>query len=181
MKPKGHGEILPIPGFRGYYAAEDGTLWSRLTQIGRKGRKSPRLIGDEWKKLKTPRGPRYQVAGLFRDGKPKSFGVHQVILLTFEGPCPDGLQARHLNGDETDNRRVNLKWGTPKENGEDRVRHGTALRGRENGFSKLDETQVCKIKRRIARGDSYKKIAADFQVCLGTIGHIATGRNWGWL
>lgn len=51
--------------------------------------------------------------------------VHCLMLEAFVGPCPDGMQTRHLNGNGLDNRLVNLRWGTPSENSHDKVRHGT--------------------------------------------------------
>jgi hypothetical protein len=50
--------------------------------------------------------------------------VHRLILETFEGPCPDGMQTRHLNDVHDDNRFSNLYWGTPLENVTDRIING---------------------------------------------------------
>src|SRR4249920_3616604 len=47
--------------------------------------------------------------------------VHRGVLLAFEGPCPPGHVCRHLDDNPANNRRANLKWGTKKENAEDRV------------------------------------------------------------
>jgi hypothetical protein len=49
--------------------------------------------------------------------------VHNLVLTTFIGPRPLDLECRHLNGINTDNRIENLRWGTHKENAEDRIRH----------------------------------------------------------
>lgn len=38
------------------------------------------------------------------------------------GPCKNGQEAIHLNGDRKDNRRKNLIWGTSKENADDRLK-----------------------------------------------------------
>jgi len=46
-------------------------------------------------------------------------------LETSVGPCPEGHVTRHLNGDPTDNRLENLRWGTRSENQRDSVKHGT--------------------------------------------------------
>ena len=54
--------------------------------------------------------------------------VHQLVLLTFRGKCPQGYESRHLNGDKLDNRLINLRWGTPQENHADRILHGTSGR-----------------------------------------------------
>lgn len=50
--------------------------------------------------------------------------VHQVVLEAFVGPCPDGHESRHLDGDRTNNTLANLSWGTPSENYADKLRHG---------------------------------------------------------
>src|SRR5690348_3410561 len=52
--------------------------------------------------------------------------VHHLVLEAFTGYAPQGMETRHLDGNPQNNRLENLKWGTPSENGADRVRHGTA-------------------------------------------------------
>lgn len=54
----------------------------------------------------------------------RSLAVHRLVLTAFVGPCPPGMETRHLSGDPGDNRLVNLRWGTPAENNLDTVRHG---------------------------------------------------------
>jgi hypothetical protein len=51
--------------------------------------------------------------------------VHQLVLEAFVGPRPRGMESCHNNGNQTDNRLVNLRWDTKSENNLDRVRHGT--------------------------------------------------------
>lgn len=61
--------------------------------------------------------------------------VHRGVLLAFEGPCPPGHVCRHLNDNPADNRwsadptKNNLKWGTKKQNAEDRVRNASSKPG----------------------------------------------------
>lgn len=50
--------------------------------------------------------------------------VHRLVLEAFVGPCPPGMEARHLSGDPGGNRLENLEWGTPSENNRDILRHG---------------------------------------------------------
>jgi hypothetical protein len=50
--------------------------------------------------------------------------VHRLVLETFVGPCPDGMECCHNNGDPADNRLENLRWDTLSSNAYDRVEHG---------------------------------------------------------
>lgn len=56
--------------------------------------------------------------------------VHQLVLLAFVGPRPEGMVTRHLDGNPADNRPQNLAWGTQSENNYDAVRHGTHAEAR---------------------------------------------------
>lgn len=42
--------------------------------------------------------------------------VHRLVLETFVGPCPEGHDADHINGDREDNRLANLRWLDAVEN-----------------------------------------------------------------
>ena len=57
-----------------------------------------------------------------------SFKVHVAVAAVFIGPRPPGLLVLHNNGDFRDNRAVNLRYGTAKDNYEDAVLHGTRKR-----------------------------------------------------
>lgn len=59
-----------------------------------------------------------------REGRRMEAAVHRLVLEAFVGPCPPGMEALHRNGDPTDNRLENLRWGTRSENNLDRQRHG---------------------------------------------------------
>lgn len=50
--------------------------------------------------------------------------VHHLVLEAFVGPRPAGHEGLHRNGDPSDNRRINLRWGTRGDNLRDMVRHG---------------------------------------------------------
>jgi hypothetical protein len=55
----------------------------------------------------------------------KMIYVHIMVLETFAGPCPPGMECRHLNGVRADCRwPENLCWGTHSDNMRDRVAHG---------------------------------------------------------
>jgi hypothetical protein len=110
----------------------------------------------------------------------KSITVHRLVATAFLGPRPAGLEVRHLNGDPTDCRLANLAYGTPAENGQDRVRHGTVARfpGAAHGRAKLTEANVREIRRRHVAGESPGRLAAVFGVGRTTIRHIICRETW---
>ena len=67
---------------------------------------------------------------LYGDRVRSTFRVHRLVLEAFVGPCPAGLECRHLDTDPLNNRLENLVWGTREENHADRLVMGrTALTG----------------------------------------------------
>ena len=71
---------------------------------------------------------------LCKEGNYTNVRAHRAVLTAFVGPCPEGLQTRHLNGIRNDNRVENLAWGTPAEQMEDIVKHGNRRTGSDHHF-----------------------------------------------
>jgi hypothetical protein len=117
----------PIPGHSGYEVSDLGRVRSidRAVIKMTRGRPVPhRLKGRVLKPGTTGRG--YLMVVLGHGG---ATYVHHLVLQAFVGPRPDGHEAAHGDGNRTNNRLVNLRWATPKENAADRYRHGTVMFG----------------------------------------------------
>lgn len=56
----------------------------------------------------------YLQVNLYKDGKPKTYSVHRLVLTTFIGHSD--LTINHINEDKTDNRLENLEYLTASEN-----------------------------------------------------------------
>lgn len=110
----------------------------------------------------------------------KRFGIHQLVLLAFVGPCPKGYACRHLDGDPKNNHLSNLEWGTYTENNRDRIAHGTIPRGSKVNTSKLTEVKVREI-RELLKIMGCKKIARMYGVRYNSIHAIKKRRSWAWL
>jgi hypothetical protein len=161
------------PSFRGYAAGEDGAIYScHRTNAG---------IGSTWKRRKTAiikvRGAEYEQIGIRVNGRPFVTGVHRLVLDAFYGPCPDGHECRHLNGNSLDNRACNLRWGTRQQNSDDKRRHGTMQAGSRNGQAKLTEADVEAI--RVSRQTTtLLALAIQYGVSRSQIKRIVYGKSW---
>ena len=164
-----------IPGYPRYAINESGTV---LSVCPRNGRGNSRRWENASRLAFIADKDGYLCVNLYRDGRLQQIRVHTLVLTLFVGPCPDGLQCRHLDGKKTNNHVSNLLWGTSGENHADRKLHGTIARGESNGRSKLTNGDVVLIRNRRASGEALKTIAHDFSVSMSTISHISLGRKW---
>lgn len=140
---------LPITAFEGVYEVSSlGRVKSlaRISYSAPKGVRIPRPVHETILKTNSRRG--YKGVTLRAGQRSKCATVHRLVCEAFHGPCPEGMQAAHLNGDKTDNRAENLKWVTPKENMAHQEMHGTKTRGEKAGRSKLFPDQVLNIRER---------------------------------
>ena len=74
----------------------------------------------------------------------KTVHVHRLVAETFIGPCPEGHEVAHLDGDRLNNTWPNLIYATRKENMAHAMEHGTT--GKGIGFKVTDDI-ARKIKR----------------------------------
>lgn len=162
------GDLLgnAVQGFPGYRVSPSGNVYGCL-----RGAWKPRRLFRE-------RGRGRKFVSLVRPEGSKRFRLSRLILLAFCGPCPDGMECCHDNGDERDDRLDNLRWDTRLANCDDKQRHGTQPRGEKGGNAKLREPEVAEIKRRLVAGDLQTTIAVDFEISRGVISTIARGMTW---
>jgi hypothetical protein len=110
---------LALSDFPGY---EISSLGRVLSWRPWSGHPVPRLLTP----VRTKDG--YLTVHLHRDGQSLApIRIHRLVLAAFVGPCPDGMQTRHLDGDRTNNALPNLRYGTAVENAQDQRRHGTRV------------------------------------------------------
>lgn len=160
-----------IPGYKGYYATEEGSIISF-----RSG--EPRILSEQIHKGYY----RVQMRVDSIKGKWIKAQVHQLVLITFKGDKRSiGLMCRHLNGNPLDNRIDNLEWGTAQENHDDSVRHGTAVclrLGDEHPHSKLNESDVLKIVSLLKQGVKQVEIAKMFRITQRHVSDIKLHQTW---
>ena len=183
-----HSSVAPeieyrlIPGFEGYRVGDDGSVWSRWNRGTHK-------LWDKWHKV-TPHERvhkrwdsdtmqvKYWFVGMTVGGKYYVKMVHRLVLLSFVGPCPPGMQARHLDGDPSNNRRSNLEWGTPKQNCADRNAHGRGPVGERSGRAIITEDGVREARKRHQAGETIGALAAAFGMSYPGMTAVVRRRNW---
>lgn len=161
-----------IPGYEGRYQVSDqGRVRSvdRLTSVnsGKDGRKS--YTRKEKGKLLVPTGERY--LGVCLGRYPTKQNVHNLVMLAFVGPCPEGQEVCHNNGNAFDNRLCNLRYDSRSENVRDQVRH----RGRKITLNDVNDI----IKAR-ANGVPCRTLAKKYGLSEAYVCHIGCGRTHKW-
>jgi hypothetical protein len=79
--------------------------------------------------------------------------VHVLVLGTWRGPCPEGMERLHRNGNQQDNRKRNLRYGTKEENERDKRRKGQRGRketGGRNGTASCPSEIVSPVSEHVS-------------------------------
>lgn len=114
---------LPLEGFEGRYEVSDTGLIRSLDHVV--ARRNGNLLPIKGRVLRSDsRKYGHQYVVIKDGGKNIHVYVHRAVLQAFVGPCPDGMECRHLDGNPRNNYLENLAWGTPVENRADVIRHG---------------------------------------------------------
>lgn len=104
-----------------------------VSEYGQVNRVEPGKNTYPGKALKPALIHGYPMVCIYTNGKKRTVKVATLVLETFVGPRPEGLEGCHDDGDKNNSHRSNLRWDTHVENCADRDRHGTTARGERNG------------------------------------------------
>lgn len=159
-------EWKAIPGYPGYEVSDHGQVRSYFERTGGRGR---------WELASTPQrilspsgcGAGYLGIGLCKDGNVNRCHIAHLVLLAFVGPRPEGKEACHNDGDNSNNKLENLRYDTHEANMDDAVNHGVWG---------LVPDDIRKIRRLYARGLSKKAIGKLFDISPNRARDIATGK-----
>lgn len=150
-----------IPGYeRHYQASNQGRIRSLIL-------KKPKIL-KQYQHPESSTSPGYREIRLSE----KKHWVHRLVILTFVGSCPEGMNVDHLNGIHYDNRLENLQYLEISTNSAQ-----GALHGERNGSVKLTTKEVREI-RTLAGLLTCKAIAALFPVSANMVNRIIKRKNW---
>jgi hypothetical protein len=164
----------PVAGYVGRYdVSSAGEVRSHYYPRGK--RPAPRILRPKI----AGRNPGYLAIALCDgEGGIVERKVHHLILETFVGPRPDGMEAAHLNGDARDNRAENLQWVTHTENCRQRMEHGGTPIGERCTHAKLTNAEAAEILARLRSGETAYQIAKTHRISRGAINAMVEGRTW---
>ena len=138
------------------------------------------MTTDRWHRLK----PNRTYAGhlsvmLWSNGTPRRHFIHRLVLVVFVGPCPEGSECCHWDGNPGNNRLTNLRWDTPQANAADAARHGRIVRGEAHPSAKVTAATVRNIRGEYAAGGStFAKLARKHGVTRRAIVQIVRRQTW---
>lgn len=178
-------KLLDFIADRGYCVDNEGNVWTRRSKRivrDNKGRivRSIPILSDTWKKMKQNISSRgYHLICLWSNKKMKTCLVHRLVLLAFIGPCPQGMECRHLDGNKDNNNLDNLRWGTCDENVQDRIDHNRTCPGEKNVNAKLTWKEAEEIRQIYAAGGiSQRKLANKYGVNKRAVWNIVNNKGW---
>jgi hypothetical protein len=163
-----------VPGWPDYAVSDMGQV--KRIRKPRSGRGRVGMI----LKARIPGGAKYPRLNLTCDGVVTDWAVHRLVMHAFVGPCPDGKEVNHIDGNKLNQALANLEYVTRSEN----LRHAfvTGLKtaaGEKNSRAKLTEQAVASIKAEYT--GAYGQCAAlalKYGVSHATVQDIVHGRHW---
>jgi hypothetical protein len=156
-------EIKQIPNFPGYAITSNGVLYSCRNRYG----------FTNWRIAKVG-NQRYRRVELNIDGTTFYRSIHRLVLETFVGPAPNGMEACHNNGNSSDNRIGNLRWDTHQNNEDDKEKRP---RGSNHKKAKLTEHDVFEI-RMGTQNQRPCEIAKKYGISYRELRYIITRKVW---
>lgn len=139
---------VDIPGYNGKYSVSDmGRVRSNIAFNGR-----GKILDAPLRKKNGYR----RVSIYDNNNDRKTVNVHRLVVLSFIGEIPDGMQINHINGVKTDNRAENLEIVTPSEN----MKHAFRL-----GLEKPTDNGLKKHIKVIYQGKEVRAFSSIRELC----------------
>lgn len=165
-------EWKEVPGFEEIYeVSTTGRVRSLDRVVDHPVSIKKTVRGRELKPARKKSG--YYHVNLQKGGKQHTKYIHRLVLEVFVSPCPEGMECRHLDYDQSNNNLSNLEWGTHKENCLDRSLN------RKKGWrlTESDAKEILAQKGKMTQ----TALAKRYGVTQAAISAIHRGFAWGHL
>jgi len=156
--------MQPIPNFEDY----------KITKTGQ-------VFGKFGKKLQPSLNAKYLHVRLYKNNIQHVKYIHRLVLETFKGPCPPGMEANHKDGNKHNPNINNLEWITCSENHKHAYRIGLKkpAKGEKHPRSKLKENEVWLIRKILKENIiTQTYISKIFKISRQTVCDIKKKRKW---
>lgn len=161
-----------------YQVSNLGNVRSLTRTFQRNGHKVtwPGRTINPWKCWHNGRPLRAKVS-LRADGRTIQKFLHHLVLETFVGPRPEGLQGCHNDGNPFNNALSNLRWDSMQANIDDMAFHGTRKNppthwGESHHNATISDADVAYIRSLPYRRGLYATLGRQFNVAQITIRRI---------
>ena len=165
-------EWLPMIDYEGLY---------KISSLGRVMRAvdGPGTYAGKILRPGTDKGG-YQYVHLCKNEGNRTDRVHRLVTAAFVGPCPEGKQVNHKDGDKTNNKIENLEYITPSENMLHALDIGLNTNwGERSVNTNLTNEDVYEIRRLADGEESQESIGKRFNLAQVSISRIMSRKRWG--
>jgi len=118
----------PIPGYKNYEVSNLG----RIRSYRKANKGIPKILQGST----TKQG--YKSIGL----PGKTLTIHRLVMLAFVGPCPEGLEVCHNDGNKLNNTTDNLRYDTRTSNLLDTIKHNGGVHPNKKVMKSVSERRV---------------------------------------
>jgi hypothetical protein len=160
-----------IPGWPAYEVSDQGRVRSYYRFD--RGRYDLAAIPQRFVRSRKGHGG-YPILGLYNHARQWTVRLHKLVMLAFIGPCPDGMEVCHNDGNPQNNRLDNLRYDTHAGNCADPKKRTARI----HGPHLFTPHQVEAIRLARAAGASYHRLGREYGCCPGTIWYICNGRSY---
>lgn len=178
------------PNYPTYKIFPDGSIISDARVIVRsyqdgsyRNISRPEVKIKGWVKYQNDKAVSVIVGLINQKGEKEENKLHRIVLETFIGNAPEGMEGCHNDGNPLNNNISNLRWDTHANNIRDCMMHGTKTNpptfyGEKHHNTSLKECDIMHIRaHKITRG-IYSKLAKDYNVSSKTISRIMNYKTW---
>lgn len=159
-----------IPDFPGYEVSDYGRVRSFNKRIP-----NGVALGAKWEVADKPQrylagatSGGYRFVILRKDGESHNRRIHNLVLLSFVGPCPDGMEICHNDGHKVNNNLGNLRYDTHRNNVHDAMKHGKYRPA-------ISDSEAVRIRKAYTDGTRQDDLAIVFGVSPRCISRVCSG------
>lgn len=111
-------------------------------------------------------------------GKNRQKLLHALVAEAFLGPCPEGCEVNHIDGDKANPAASNLEYVSHQGNMGHAARSGLLRVGADHHAAKLTEQDVRAIRAERAAGLSYGQLKGKWKLSTCTLFNIVNRKSW---